>query len=91
MKHSDYITHMDNAEDVIYLRSTHFPVNMRLFETSPDYKAIILQQCDYIRKLCLTKMEGYKKPHGMSGANAGLAFNIIGIVKNRGKKMSIVK
>jgi peptide deformylase len=82
-QHSDYITHINNDEDLVYLKSKHFPVNMRLFATSPEYKAIILQQCEYIRDLCLSQKEGYKKPHGMSSANAGLAFNIIGIAKNR--------
>lgn len=82
-KHSDYITHINNDEDKVYLKTKHFPVNMRLFKTSPEYKAIILQQCNYIRSLCLEEKEGYKKPHGMSSANAGLAFNIIGIVRNR--------
>lgn len=84
MKHSDYITHIDNEEDRVYLKSKHFPVNMRLFKTSPEYKTIILQQCNYIKKLCLEEKEGYKKPHGMSSANAGLAFNIIGITRKRG-------
>jgi peptide deformylase len=83
MKHSDYITHINNDEDIVYLRSLHFPVNMRLFSTSPEYKEIILQQCNYIRKLCLQTVEGYKKPHGMSSANAGLSFDIIGITRNR--------
>lgn len=83
MKHEDYITHIKNKEDEVYLRQEHFPVNMRLFATSPEYKAIILQQCDYIRSLCLDTKDGYKKPHGMSSANAGLAFNIIGITRNR--------
>ena len=85
-KHSDYITHINNEEDKVYLKSKHFPVNMRLFSTSPEYKAIILQQCAYIRSLCLDVKEGYKKPHGMSSANAGLAFNIIGITRNRNTK-----
>lgn len=82
-KHSDYITHINNEEDEIYLRSKLLPVNMRLFETSPHYKALILAHCEYIRFLCLQKMDGYKKPHGMSSANAGLAFNIIGVTINR--------
>jgi peptide deformylase len=81
--HDNYITHIKNSEDVIYLKNKHFPVNMRLFNTSPEYKAIILQQCNYIRELCLDTKQGYKKPHGMSSANAGLAFNIIGITINR--------
>ena len=58
---------------------------MRLFHSSPKYKAIILQQCDYLETLVLTQMDGYKKPHGMSSANAGLSFNIITICENRGK------
>lgn len=85
MKHSDFITHIDNEEDEVYLRSTHFPVNMRLFKTSEDYKKIILQQCEYIRKRCLEEIPGYKKPHGMSSANLGLAHNIIGVTISRNK------
>lgn len=85
-KHTDYITHINNDEDRVYLKTKHFPVNMRLFKTSPEYKEIILQQCKYISSLCLEEKEGYKKPHGMSSANAGLAFNIIGITRNRGKE-----
>lgn len=84
-QHSDYITHIKNSEDTVYLKNKHFPVNMRLFHSSREYKAIILQQCKYIRSLCLDEKEGYKKPHGMSSANAGLAFNIIGITRNRNK------
>ena len=85
LKHSDYITHINNEEDKIYLKSKHFPVNMRLFKTSEPYKNIVLQQCNYIRELCLDVKEGYKKPHGMSSANAGLSFNIIGVTMNRNK------
>lgn len=85
MNHSDCVTHIDNPEDEVYLKTQHFPVNMRLFHTSQEYKAIVLKQCEYIRKLCLEEKEGYKKPHGMSSANAGLSFNIIGVTMNRNK------
>lgn len=85
LNHEDYITHINNDEDIVYLKTPHFPVNMRLFHSSPEYKAIILQQCEYIRSLCLDTKNGYKKPHGMSSANAGLAFNIIGVTKYRNK------
>ena len=85
--HKDYITHIENKEDFIYLKSKHFPVNMRLFHSSSEYKNIILQQCEYIRSLCLDTKEGYKKPHGMSSANAGLSFNIIGITRFRNKPL----
>lgn len=85
MKHSDYITHISNDEDKIYLKSKHFPVNMRLFNSSNEYKQLIQAQCEYLKFLCITEKEGYKKPHGMSSANAGLSFNIIAILKNRNK------
>jgi peptide deformylase len=31
-------------------------------------------------------MNGYKKPHGMSGANCAIPFNIIAYMENRDKK-----
>ena len=83
LKHSDYITHINNEEDFVYLKTKHFPVNMRLFKTSEFYNQIILDQCDYIRRRCLETIKGYKKPHGMSSANLGLAHNIIGVTRNR--------
>lgn len=86
LKHSDHITHIDNAEDVPYLRTPLFNVNMRLFKTSAFYRFVVLEACRLIVNLCATKMEGYKLPHGMSGANAGIPWNIIGIARNRGEK-----
>ena len=86
MKHSDYITHINNKEDVIYLKSKLLHVNMRLFKSSQDYRQVIQTQASYLSMLVTTKMDGYKKPHGMSSANAGLAHNIIAICKNRNKK-----
>jgi len=83
MKHSDCITHINNEEDEVFLRSRLLPVNMRLFKTSPQYRDIILSMCEYIKESCLTTREGYKKPHGMSAANLALGHNIIGITTNR--------
>lgn len=85
-RNSDYLTNVSNEDDVVYLKSKLLPVNIRLIKSSPEYNVLIKAQCDYIKFLALTTMDGYKKPHGMSAANAGLAFNIIGIVKNRGSK-----
>ena len=87
----DYCTHIENEEDVQYLRSKLIPVNIRLMKSSSMYRDIILQQCDYIKFLSLTKMHGYKKPHGFSSANAGLSFNIIGVVVNRNKSNEYCK
>ena len=77
LKHSDYVTHIKNGEDVDVLTRKLFDVNMRLFQTSPQYKKIILDICEYLIWQCKTEKEGYKLPHGFSGANAGIPFNII--------------
>lgn len=46
------------------------------------YREVISKCCDLISIAAGSEMEGYKKPHGMSGANVGIPFNIIGIEKN---------
>jgi peptide deformylase len=84
--HTDYVTDITHKEDVPYLRTKLFDVNMRLFNSSNKYKALVLDACEYIGFLCLTKAEGYKLPHGFSGANAGIPWNIIAIARNRGEK-----
>lgn len=86
MKHSDYITHISNQEDLSYLRTQLNDVNIRLFHTSLPYRDLVQKACDYIKFLTITQMEGYKLPHGMSGANAGIPWNIIGIARNRGTR-----
>jgi peptide deformylase len=86
MNISDYLTHVDNKEDTVFLKSVLFDVNIRLFNSNPIYRAVVAASCNLIRFAALNKMDGYKLPHGMSGANVGVPFNIIGIVKNRGTK-----
>ena len=79
MKHSDYCTHIKNEEDRDILTRPNFDVNMRLFYSNPQYRHIVSSCCDLIRLCTLTEKEGYKAPHGWSGANAGIPFNIIGV------------
>ena len=83
----NYITYIKNEEDVPYLRTQLLDVNMWFYNNkkNPIYHSIIKNCCDYIRFIALQEMEGYKKPHGMSGANVGIPFNIIGVVRNRDK------
>jgi peptide deformylase len=85
IRHSDYITHVGNPEDLDYLKRPLHDVSIRLMRTSERYRDIVQRCCDYIEWLALTEKEGYKKPHGMSGANAGVPFNIIGVVRERGR------
>jgi len=82
MKHSDFCTHINNREDIPYLRTRLFDVNMRLFHSSEPYRKIVLSCMNYLVWWCQTEKEGYKKPHGVSGANAGIPWNIIAV--NRG-------
>ena len=46
---------------------------------SPQYYHIIEGISGYIKMLATTEREGYKKPHGFSGANAGIPLNIIAL------------
>jgi hypothetical protein len=82
---SDHITHIDNKEDVPFLKNKLFDVNMRLFNSSVGYKGVIEVICNRLQWLALNKFDGYTLPYGISGANAGIPFNIIGIVRNRGE------
>lgn len=83
MKFNNYITHIDNEEDLPFLKTKLFDVNIRLLKSSRPYRKLIQRACDYIEFLCSTEMDGYKKPHGMSGANAGIPFNIIAYQQHR--------
>jgi hypothetical protein len=77
--HLDYCTHMNNPVDRDILTRPLFDVNMRLFQTSATYNEIVQQCCAYLVWCSTTEKEGYKKPHGFSGANAGIPFNIIAV------------
>lgn len=78
MRHEDYCTILSyGGEDASILRSKLHDVNMRLYASSPSYKGIIQNIAGYILWCAQTKREGYKQPHGFSGANAGIPFNII--------------
>ncbi len=88
---SEWLTHIDNEDDVPYLRSKLLDVNIRLFRANPTYRGLVLQACNHIHEACITEREGYKLPHGMSGANVGIPWNIIGVAMNRGTKDAFCK
>jgi len=80
------LTFIKNPEDLEYLHRKLFDVNIRLLKSSSVYKDLISKCCDIISKYALTTLKGYSKPYGMSGANLAIPYNIIAIVKNRGKE-----
>ena len=76
-KHEDYCTLLKYYEDRDILTRKLFDVNVRLFHASTRYQDIIKACCAHLVWCATTTKEGYKTPHGYSGANAGIPFNII--------------
>jgi peptide deformylase len=81
---SDWLTHIDNKEDQPYLRSKLLDVNMRLYNRNIHYRKLVLQACNLLKHHAMTKLDGYKLPHGTSGANLGIPWNIVVFVRERG-------
>ena len=77
IKHLDWCTHVQFESDKDILTRKNFDVNMRLFHANAEYRKIIQNISNYIGNCAVTTKEGYKTPHGWSGANAGFPFNII--------------
>ena len=76
-EHEKNCTHMKYPEDTDILTRRLFAVNMRLFNINSEYKKLVLDCCEYIKLRATTTKEGYTRPYGFSGANAGIPFNII--------------
>ena len=77
MKHEDFCTVYKYLADRDILTRKLFDVNLRLYKSSKQYRGIVRDCAAYILWCAQTEKEGYKKPHGYSGANAGIPFNII--------------
>ena len=58
-----------------------FNVNIKLFINNERYKKTILDICDYMKLVITQEYENYQKLSGLSGANIGIPFNIIALVK----------
>jgi peptide deformylase len=81
---NNYLTYIKNVGDICYLRTPLLGVNMRLFGVNAAYRELVRACCSYLRAVALTDLEGYGRPYGISGANLGIPFNIIGVVHHRG-------
>lgn len=83
-RHEDYCTLLRNGgdeQDILTRRL--FDVNMRLFRCNEQYRTMVRNACRYIQRCAMTTREGYKRPHGYSGANAGIPWNIIAMRDGR--------
>jgi len=84
LKKSDICTNINEPEDKDILTRPLFAVNMRLFRTSPKYKALVLAACDYIAECCQHEQDGRESYIGFSGANAGVPWDIIAVKRANG-------
>jgi len=77
---TDYVVQdlMEGEYDKSILHIPLFPVNMRLFHTSPQFHSLIMQVIAYMKFKLQNKFAGYSQPRGISGANLGIPWNIIG-------------
>lgn len=81
LRHEDYCTFLTNPDDRDILTRPLFNVNLRLLKSSDGYRAIVQSCASYILWCAQTEKEGYSKPKGYSGANAGIPFNIVATAK----------
>lgn len=79
------LTWIERSSEAQYLKNKLPQVNIRLLKVSKEYKDFIQHACDLIVLRLKTKYSDYKRPHGMSGANCAVPFNIIAYFVNRGK------
>jgi peptide deformylase len=75
----------DKEDDDDMLHHKLFDVNIRLFNTNKKYRKLILKIVSYMKRVAKKKFKDYSAAKGISGANVGIPFNIIG-VKGEDKK-----
>jgi len=75
----------NKEEDDSILHNKLLDVNMKLFNNNKKYRRLVLKIIDYMKKVAKMKFENYSSAKGISGANVGVPFNIIG-VKNKNNK-----
>ena len=71
------IQNVEDEDDILHRRL--FDVNMRLFSVNKKYRRLILSIVKYMKKVAKKKFKDYTAAKGISGANVGIPFNIIGV------------
>lgn len=71
------VQNVEDDDDVLHRQL--FDVNMRLFDTNKKYRRLILSIVKYMKKVAKKKFKDYTAAKGISGANVGIPFNIIGV------------
>ena len=88
MKISEQVVQEDELENST-LKNRVFDVNMRLFRTTLFYRQIIMDCIQYMDSHLNMAFEDYHNHRGISGAELGLPFNIIGYKQGNDKKFCI--
>lgn len=70
----------DKEDDNDILHRKLFDVNMKLFNMNKGYHKLILNIVSYMKKVAKKRFEDYSPAKGISGANVGIPFNIIGVL-----------
>jgi peptide deformylase len=83
MKITDHLVQLlwEEEYDKSPLTRESFPVNMRLYKTSPGYRRCILEAVRYMDEHLRSHFEDYPDPRGVAAANLGLPYRIIGFKK----------
>lgn len=85
-KKSDICTNYFLEEDRDILTRPLFAVNMRLFNSSPGYRKLVLGACKYLLECCTHQQDGVPSYDGFSGANGGVPWDII-VLDCKGEKL----
>lgn len=75
----------NSTDDNDILHRKLFNVNTRLFNTNKKYCKLILSIVSYMEKTAKIRFEDYTSAMGISGANVGIPFNIIGVLNKKKK------
>jgi len=72
----------DGEEDDDCLHRPGFNVNTRLFKKNREFNKIIHKIINYMKATFCIDFRDYNKLKGISGANIGVPFNIVGVSHN---------
>jgi len=75
----------DSEDDNDILHRKLFDVNIRLFNDNKKYRKLILSIVSYMKKVAKKRFKDYTPAKGISGANVGIPFNIIGVLNKNNK------
>lgn len=82
--------HMDGEDEKSYLHKPLFNVNMRLFSDNKKYNKFVHSVITYMKSLFRVEYSDYDKLKGLSGANIGIPFNIVVVLNDNDKFITMI-